>query len=80
MHIRTGIAGFAAALLLGTSTALAHVSCPFCPAAAKTFAEEIETMDVSVIAKLIKLPPKTDAKSDELPKGRFEIIDILVPT
>lgn len=77
MHISTGIAGFAAALLLGASAAFAHVACPFCPAAAKTFAEEIETMDVSVIAKLIKLPPKADAKSDELPKGRFEIIDIL---
>lgn len=77
MAIRTGFWGLALAMFLGASAALAHQACPFCPAAAKTFAEEIETMDVSVIAKLVKLPPKSDAKSDELPKGRFEIIDVL---
>lgn len=66
------------AFLLSTAPlAFAGVVCPFCPSVAKTFAEEIETMDVSVIAKLVKAPPKTDAKSEELPKGRFEIVDIL---
>lgn len=79
MTLRLWILGLTLSLSVMATSAFAHTGmlCPFCPAAAKTFAEEIETMDVSVIVKLTKLPPKTDAKSDELPKGRFEVIDIL---
>jgi hypothetical protein len=68
------------ALALSSVTAPARAMefvCPFCDAVAKTFSEEMEAMDVSVIVRLVKVPPKSDEKSDELPKARFEVIDIL---
>jgi hypothetical protein len=83
MALRHCMLGLTLALALVSDTAFAAVGnacCPICSATGKTFAEEIESMDVSVIAKLVKLPPKLDAKSDELPKGRFEIVEVLNPS
>lgn len=82
MTIRKGLLGLALVLSLAGGVGFAKATsthCPICTATGKTFAEEIESMDVSVIAKLVKLPPKVDEKSDELPRARFEIVEILNP-
>lgn len=62
-----------------TSVALA---CPFCSAVSQTFSQEMEAMDVVVIAKLTKLPPEPDpdAPSDvgaDLAKAQFQVVEIL---
>lgn len=67
------------ALVGATSVALA---CPFCSAVSQTFSQEMETMDVVVIAKLTKLPPEPDpdAPSDvgsDLAKAQFQVVEIL---
>jgi hypothetical protein len=54
-------------------------ACPFCSAVAQTFTEEIEAMDVAVVARLIEAPPQDDAfdSSGELPKAKFQLIEVL---
>ena len=53
-------------------------SCPFCQATALTFTEEMASMDVVVIARLVEPPmAKADADSNELPKAKFQIEKIL---
>ncbi len=56
-------------------------ACPFCSATAQTFSEEIGTMDVVVIARLVALPPKKakaeDGFGSEVPKAKFEIERII---
>jgi hypothetical protein len=54
-------------------------ACPFCSAIAQTFTEEIETMDVAVVARLLETPPQEDAfdSSGELPKAKFELVEVL---
>jgi hypothetical protein len=63
-----------AAVLLVVSQARA---CPFCTSVSQTFSEEIGTMDVAVIAKLLKAPPVSNKPGDELPKATFEITQII---
>ena len=55
------------------------VICPFCSATALTFTEEMASMDVAVVARLVEVPPKTagDSAGSELPKARFEVVKIL---
>jgi hypothetical protein len=57
------------------------MACPFCSATAQTFSEEIGTMDVVVIARLVALPPKKEKAEDgfgaEVPKAKFEIERII---
>jgi len=67
-------------LLAISMTCVLHISviraCPLCPAASKTLGEEIETMDVVVIARLIK--PSTPAGSgSELTSARFEVKQVI---
>lgn len=52
-------------------------ACPFCTATAQTFSEEIGTMDVAVIAKLVNSPPISNKPGDEIPKATFEITEVL---
>jgi hypothetical protein len=52
-------------------------SCPFCSAVSQTFSEEIGTMDVAVIATLVKVPPPSDKPGDEIQKATFEVAKVL---
>jgi len=62
-------------LVLATTvgSARAAMACPFCSAASQTFSEELATMDVAVIAKLVKLPPQSSKAGDEIQKATFEV-------
>jgi len=64
-----------ASLLLPPHTSAA-VACPFCSATAQTFSEEMATMDVVAIAKLVNLPPPND-NTEELAKAKFEIVELI---
>ena len=48
------------AAAMGWKVEAAAHACPFCSAVSQTFSEEIDTMDVAVIAKLVKVPPASD--------------------
>jgi hypothetical protein len=52
-------------------------ACPFCSASSQTFSEELATMDVAVIAKLVKLPPQSTKPGDEIQKATFEITQVI---
>jgi hypothetical protein len=56
-------------------------ACPFCSATAQTFSEEISTMDVVVIARLVALPPKKERADEgfgaDIPKAKFEIVRVI---
>lgn len=60
---------------LAVSASSSH-ACPFCPATAQTFTEEMDAMDVVVIAKLAYVPV-ADPNSNDLTKARFEIVEII---
>jgi hypothetical protein len=66
-----------AALSLALLVAAPALACPFCSAVSQTFTEEIATMDVAVIAKLVKAPPPTEKAGDEIQKATFEITQVL---
>ncbi len=53
------------------------VACPFCSAINLTFAEQIKTNDVVVIAKLLEIPEPVEDPDAELPKSVFEITDVI---
>src|SRR5262245_49011019 len=74
--IKLAISAFAFALLLCQAIEAA-VACPFCSATAQTFSEELGTMDVAVIAKLVKLPPQSSKPGDEIQKATFEVEQII---
>jgi hypothetical protein len=65
-----------AALAILTQASAAW-ACPFCSAVSQTFSEEIATMDVAVIAKLVKVPEATEKPGDEIQKATFEIAHVL---
>ncbi|WP_233200327.1 hypothetical protein [Blastopirellula marina] len=50
-------------------------ACPFCAAVSQTFAQEIESMDTAVIAKLVDVPEATTAGAGV--EAKFEIVQIL---
>jgi hypothetical protein len=52
-------------------------ACPFCSAASQTFSEELGTMDVAVIAKLVKLPPQSNKPGDDIQKATFEVTQVI---
>src|SRR5437667_5402113 len=70
-------AGFVAAIFLFVTAIQAAHACPFCSAASQTFSEELGTMDVAVIARLVKVPPQSNKAGDEIQKATFEI-DLVV--
>jgi len=53
------------------------LGCPFCGTGSQTFTEEIGSMDVAVIAKITKLPPRSSKAGDEIEKATFEITQVL---
>src|SRR5437868_4812050 len=53
------------------------IACPFCTAASQTFSEELKTMDVAVIARLVKVPEQSNKAGDEIQKATFEIYQIV---
>jgi hypothetical protein len=65
--------------LLLTALGLADAlhACPFCSAVSQTFSEELATMDVAVIAKLVKVPPPSNKPGDEVQKATFEITQVM---
>jgi hypothetical protein len=74
---------FALAAVLALTSAVAW-ACPFCSAVSQTFTEEINTVNVAVIAKLVQAPPapKSDAEQPvgalpEVAKSKFEIVEVL---
>ena len=72
---------FASALALGALLVVPEPlrACPFCSAVAQTFTEQIDSMDVVVVAKLLethKLEETFDA-GDELPKAKFEVVEFI---
>ena len=74
-------AAIAVALVVcGLSVRSVH-GCPFCSAVSQTFGEEIATMDVVVITKLVEAPEETDPNatdlSAELKKSKFEIVQFI---
>jgi hypothetical protein len=52
-------------------------ACPFCSAASQTFSEELGTMDVAVIARLVKVPEQSSKAGDEIQKATFEIDQVI---
>lgn len=74
---RIWIAVFALTLFAAINAAQAAVACPFCTAASQTFSEELATMDVAVVAKLVKLPPASSKPGDEIQKATFEITQVV---
>jgi len=68
-----------ASLTIGCVLVLAGIarSCPFCSAVSQTFSEEMGTMDVAVIARLVKVPPPSDKPGDEIQKATFEVAKVL---
>jgi len=70
-------AAVALALVAVAGTVQAAVACPFCSAASQTFSEELATMDVAVIAKLVKLPPPSSKPGDEIQKATFEVTNVI---
>src|SRR5687767_461878 len=58
-------------------TARSALACPFCSATSQTFSEELATMDVAVIAKLVKLPPASAKAGDEIEKATFEVTQVI---
>jgi hypothetical protein len=76
MRLPTGIIAVGLALVVALSSALAF-ACPFCSAVSQTFSEEIATMDVAVIAKLVKAPPPSTKSGDDVQKATFEIVQVM---
>lgn len=69
-------------LLLTPFIVRSLLACPFCSAPSKTFGEEIESMDVVLIARLVFAPPRpkpgeTVSSADQLAKSRFEIVNVI---
>lgn len=49
-------------------------ACPFCAAQSQTFSEEMASMDVVVLARLVELPPPLKpGAGNEVTKARFEL-------
>lgn len=70
-----------AVLLAATLDARPSNACPFCAAVSQTFSQEMESMDVVVIARMTKLPPPRDntLPSDQGTdvKAKFEAVQVL---
>lgn len=52
-------------------------ACPFCSALNLTFAEQIKSKDIVVIAKLVEIAKPIDDPDAELPRSVFEITDVI---
>ena len=68
---------FAGSVLVVCAFSVYLAACPFCSAINLTFAEQIKTNDVVVIAKLVEIPEPVDDPDAELPKSIFEITNVI---
>jgi hypothetical protein len=71
------IAAVAIAIVTGSLGGTRAEACPFCSAVSQTFSEELGTMDVAVIAKLVKVPPPSNKPGEEVQKATFEIVQVV---
>ena len=71
------IAAVAIAIVAGSLGGARAEACPFCSAVSQTFSEEIGTMDVAVIAKLVKVPPPSNKAGDEVQKATFQVVQVV---
>jgi hypothetical protein len=72
-----GISLQSVAAAMGWKVEAAAHACPFCSAVSQTFSEEINTMDVAVIARLVKVPPASEKPGEEIAKATFEIAQVV---
>ena len=62
---------------MAVMSARESMACPFCSSINLTFAEQLESNDVVVIAKLLEIPPPPSDPDQELPKAKFEVVSVL---
>ncbi|WP_254506569.1 hypothetical protein [Anatilimnocola floriformis] len=62
-------------LALATAATASH-ACPFCGPTAQTLTEEMASMDIVAIVKLLHIPP-IDLGDTELAKAKFEIVHLI---
>ncbi|MEM7785179.1 MAG: hypothetical protein AAF623_17655, partial [Planctomycetota bacterium] len=70
----------AALVLISVTFVPRIVACPFCSAVSLTFAEQLDSNDIAVVAKLIEIPPVINDPDADFPKATFEILKILKGT
>ena len=75
-NITLSIIGFAA-LVLTLRYGFEAKACPFCSSIAPTFTERIEKSEIVVLVTLKEKPPAFDPNSEEIPKGKFSVIQIM---
>ncbi len=77
--LRRILAPALAVALLSLIAAPRLLACPFCSAVAQTFTEEIDSMDVAIVGRLVEVPPAKESfdAGDELPKAKFEVVEVL---
>lgn len=75
-NITLSIVGFAA-VVLTLRYGFEAKACPFCSSIAPTFTERIEKSEIVVLATLKEKPPAFDPNSEEIPKGKFSVIQIM---
>lgn len=63
--------------VLATAPLSTALACPFCAAVSQTFSEEIDSMDVAVIAKLEKVPAQTPDPTIGGVKANFIITQVI---
>ena len=61
----------------GVAAAATTSVCPFCAAVSLTFSERMDDSEISVVAKLISVPPPTTDPDADFPKAKFEIVQVL---
>ena len=66
----------AIAVVVCTST-LYVLACPFCSAINVTFADQMKSNDIVVVAKLLEIPDPIDDPDAALPKAKFEVVNVL---
>ncbi len=63
-------------VLSGMAVAARADWCPFCTAVQQTFAEQMGTSDIVIMAELIQLPTE-QPKDDQLPKAMFRVTEVI---
>jgi hypothetical protein len=71
--------GLIAVVAVTVAAPLAVRACPFCSAQSQTFSEEMEAMDVVVLAKLTAPPTPVEVANpaDAVSKAKFEVVENL---
>ena len=67
----------AAMVMVTAASAFYVIACPFCSAINMTFADQMKSNDIVVVARLLEVPDPIDDPDAELPKAKFEITNVL---